>query len=84
MTPSIRFRMSNVLVFGADGEALAPCHPARARQLLRKQRARVQSLQPYSIRLIPPTGNGKPDPGTTPVAPLYAEPGDDQATGVMS
>lgn len=76
--------MSNVLVFGADGEALAPCHPARARQLLRKQRAQVQSLQPYSIRLIPPAANEKPNPGTAPVAPLHGEPGDDQAIGVRS
>jgi len=76
--------MSNVLVFGADGETLAPCHPARARQLLRKQRAQVQSLNPYSIRLIPPTGNGKPDPATAPVAPLHGEPGDDSNSGMQS
>jgi len=76
--------MSNVLVFDANGEALAPCHPARARQLLRKQRALVQSLQPYSIRLIPPAANVKPNPGTAPVAPLHGEPVDDQTVGVMS
>jgi hypothetical protein len=75
--------MSNVLVFGADGETLAPCHPARARQLLRKQRARVQSLDPYSIRLIPPSGNAEPVPGTAQVVPLHGEPGDDQAAGVL-
>jgi hypothetical protein len=76
--------MSNVLVFDADGEALAPCHPARARQLLRKQRARVQSLDPYSIRLIPPSENADPVAGTAPVVPLHGESGDDQTVELMS
>ena len=76
--------MSNVLAFGADGEALAPCHPTRARLLLRKQRAQVQPLQPYSIRLISPAANGKPNPGTAPVAPLHGEPGDGQTAWVRS
>lgn len=72
--------MSNVFVFGADGKALAPCHPARARQLLRKKRACVQSLDPYSIRLIPPSGNADPVAGTAPVAPLQDESGDDDGS----
>ena len=44
--------MSTVLVFGTQGEPLNPCHPARARQLLRKQRAEVVSMRPYTIRLV--------------------------------
>jgi len=44
--------MSTVLVFGTQGEPLNPCHPARARQLLRKQRAEVVSTRPYAIRLV--------------------------------
>jgi hypothetical protein len=44
--------MSTVLVFGLQGEPLNPCHPARARQLLRKQRAEVVSTRPYAIRLV--------------------------------
>jgi hypothetical protein len=44
--------MSTVLVFGTRGEPLNPCHPARARQLLRKQRAEVVSTRPYTIRLV--------------------------------
>lgn len=43
--------MSTVRVYGPHGEALHPCHPARARQLLRNQRATVISTRPYAIRL---------------------------------
>jgi acyl-coenzyme A synthetase/AMP-(fatty) acid ligase len=45
--------MSTVFVFGLQGEPLNPCHPARARQLVRKQRAEVVSTRPYAIRLVP-------------------------------
>jgi acyl-coenzyme A synthetase/AMP-(fatty) acid ligase len=44
--------MSSVLVIGLQGEPLNPCHPARARQLVRKQRAEVVSTRPYAIRLV--------------------------------
>jgi hypothetical protein len=48
--------MCSVTVFGVEGETLAPCHPARARQLLKKKRAVVKSIQPYSIRLLSRSG----------------------------
>ena len=48
--------MCSVTVFGVEGETLAPCHPARARQLLKKKRAVVKSVQPYSIRLLSRSG----------------------------
>lgn len=49
--------MSTVRVYGPHGEALNPCHPARARQLLRNRRATVVSKRPYTIRLnAPPEG----------------------------
>ncbi|MVF23689.1 hypothetical protein EVC37_19040 [Methylocaldum sp. BRCS4] len=44
--------MSTVLVIGLQGEPLNPCHPARARQLVRRQRAEVVSTRPYAIRLV--------------------------------
>ena len=50
--------MCSVPVFGVEGETLAPCHPARARQLLKKKRAVVKSIQPYSIRLLSRRGIG--------------------------
>jgi hypothetical protein len=51
--------MCSVTVFGVEGETLAPCHPARARQLLKAKRAVVKSVQPYSIRLLSRSdGNG--------------------------
>jgi hypothetical protein len=40
--------MSTVRVYGPHGEALNPCHPARARQLLRNRRATVVSKRPYA------------------------------------
>lgn len=41
-----------VLVQAADGKLLNPCHPARARELLRKKRAVRVSRHPYTIRLL--------------------------------
>lgn len=43
-----------VLVMAADGQPLNPCHPARARELIRKQRALRICRHPYTIRLLPP------------------------------
>jgi hypothetical protein len=51
----ISTRVSNVLrvqVVASDGRVLNPCHPARARELIRKGRALRLSRQPYTIRLI--------------------------------
>ncbi len=42
-----------VLVQAADGKPINPCHPARARELLRKKRAVRVSRHPYTIRLLP-------------------------------
>jgi hypothetical protein len=41
-----------VLVVAGDGRLLNPCHPARARELIRKQRAIRISRHPYTIRLL--------------------------------
>lgn len=47
-TPSF----GKVFVLDKHGEPLMPCHPARARQLLSKDRARVHTIYPFTIRLI--------------------------------
>lgn len=41
-----------VRVQAADGHPLNPCHPARARELLRNKRAVRVSRHPYTIRLL--------------------------------
>jgi len=41
-----------VQVIACDGGPLNPCHPARARELIRKQRAIRISQRPYTIRLL--------------------------------
>ncbi|MBD9362316.1 RRXRR domain-containing protein [Methylomonas fluvii] len=41
-----------VRVQAADGTPLNPCHPARARELLRQKRAIRVSRHPYTIRLL--------------------------------
>lgn len=41
-----------VIVEASDGQLLNSCHPARARELIRKQRAIRISRRPYTIRLI--------------------------------
>ncbi|AMK79335.1 MULTISPECIES: RRXRR domain-containing protein [Methylomonas] len=41
-----------VRVQDADGRLLNPCHPARARELLRQKRAIRVSRHPYTIRLL--------------------------------
>jgi 5-methylcytosine-specific restriction endonuclease McrA len=40
-----------VFVISSDGQPLDPCHPARARQLLRNRRAAVHRRYPFTIRL---------------------------------
>jgi hypothetical protein len=51
----ISTRVSNgvrVHVVASDGRVLNSCHPARARELIRKGRALRLSRHPYKIRLI--------------------------------
>lgn len=43
---------SRVFVLDRKGRPLMPTHPARARELLRKGRARVHRLTPFTIRLV--------------------------------
>lgn len=42
-----------VRVLGLDLTELAPCHPARARELIRKGRATRIAFRPYTIQLLP-------------------------------
>ncbi len=62
--------VSRVFVLDRRGDPLMPCHPARARTLLKKGRAVAASLRPFSIRLRDRTGGGtqpldlKMDPGS--------------------
>lgn len=62
--------MQRVLVLDNIKSPLMPCHPARARELLRKQKAKVFRLMPFTIILIERTGGVvqplelKVDPGS--------------------
>jgi len=47
-------RLGRVAVLAADGRALAPCHPARARALVHRGRARLIRREPAVIRLQAP------------------------------
>jgi len=69
--------MSTVLVFGPQGEPLNPCHPARARQLLRKRRAEVASTRPYAIRLLDRGSEATSAGSSDPVEPLHPKPRDE-------
>ena len=44
--------MMNVFVLDKDHKPLMPCHPARARKMLKAGRARVHRLHPFTIRLV--------------------------------
>ncbi|MFF4019395.1 RNA-guided endonuclease IscB [Streptomyces sp. NPDC001843] len=44
-------RAARVFVLSKDGQPLMPCHPARARELLRRGRAVVARQAPFTIRL---------------------------------
>ena len=46
------YGVSRVFVLASNGRPLMPCHPARARKLLNKGRARVHRLIPFVIRLV--------------------------------
>jgi 5-methylcytosine-specific restriction endonuclease McrA len=50
LTRHLEIRM--VFVLSSDGQPLDPCHPARARQLLRRGRARVVRRFPMTIQLL--------------------------------
>ena len=43
---------SRVFVLDKHGNPLMPCHPARARKLLKSGRARIHRLAPFVIRLV--------------------------------
>ncbi len=43
---------SRVFVLDKHGKPLMPCHPARARKLLKSGRARVHRLAPFVIRVV--------------------------------
>ncbi len=43
--------MRQVMVLDADKNPLLPCHPAKARKLLRLGKATVHSQQPFTIKL---------------------------------
>ena len=47
----VKQKMQRVFVLGADGQALDPCHPARARSLLRERRAAIARRYPFTIIL---------------------------------
>ncbi len=42
----------HILVLDKRKKPLMPCHPARARELLREGRARVHRMVPFTIRLV--------------------------------
>jgi 5-methylcytosine-specific restriction endonuclease McrA len=75
--------VSLVFVLARDGQPIMPCHPARARKLLRSGRARVHRRFPFTIRLIDVNGADiqpvriKIDPGakTTGIAIVREENG---------
>jgi hypothetical protein len=43
---------SNVFVINRNGHPLMPCHPAKARKLLRDGKARVSGRSPFTIKLL--------------------------------
>ena len=44
--------MQRVLVIGKNKQPLMPCHPARARELLNRKRARVFRKYPFTIQIM--------------------------------
>ena len=44
--------MSRVFVISSNKKPLMPCHPARARELLRKGKAKVFKIVPFTIQLL--------------------------------
>lgn len=72
-----RCGVSRVFVLSLEGKALMPTHPARARTLLKKGRARVVKVAPFTIRLV---DRRLSDSEVQPVA-IKVDPGS-KATGV--
>jgi 5-methylcytosine-specific restriction endonuclease McrA len=60
-----------VFVLSSDGQSLDPCHPARARQLLRRGRARVVRRFPMTMQLL----DRRADQSTTQPLRLKIDPG---------
>ena len=62
--------MQRVLVIDKNKQQLMPCHPARARELLNKKRARIFRKYPFTIQIIDCEESGlqsiavKIDPGS--------------------
>ena len=48
---------NRVFVIGADKRPLMPCHPARARKLLKKGRAVVWRMAPFTIMMLDRTAS---------------------------
>lgn len=67
--------MNRVFVLGRALKPLMPCHPARARELLRKGKAAVYRMQPFTIILV-----DREDGDLQPVE-FKADPGS-KATGI--
>ena len=57
--PRVTGATGRVRVLGPAGEPLHPCHPARARELVRRGRAAWVAGAPRTLRLLAPPG----DPG---------------------
>jgi hypothetical protein len=66
---------NRVLVLGKNRQPLIPCHPARARMLLRKRKAAVLRRYPFTIIL-----HDRDDGGTQPIQ-LKLDPGS-KTTGI--
>lgn len=43
---------NRVFVVDKNGKPLMPCHPARARELLKRGRARVYRQKPFTIQIV--------------------------------
>ncbi len=92
-TEQVRFTAGKVFVLDRRGEPLMPCHPARARQLLDKGRARVARMYPFTIRVVDRIVAGseidgvvvKVDPGSKATGISVARVGgDDILTGLVA
>lgn len=52
VSPNQTRAAARVFVLDRQSKPLMPCHPARARELLRTGRARIHRLHPFTIRLV--------------------------------
>jgi len=67
-TPVTVFIMQRVFVLNAQQQPLMPCHPARARKLLRKGKAAIYRREPFTIILQDRVG-GETQPITLKIDP---------------